>query len=513
MNWKLATFSVPMAAGLMSLIAGCPGIDGDPCAGVTCPDGETCDEGECVPEDPCADVTCGDGETCDDGECVPDDRCADVTCEDGFACDADTGECVPEGGATAKTYVGSDKCGQCHPTHLANFLNSGHSYKLNKVENGQVPTYPDFVPGIEGALELISDDDEPVAGDPPVEDPNTGNTDNSLGTPQSYDDVSYVIGGYGWKARWIDADGYIVTGSNVQFNLDGGGMVAYHNNETDKVYNCGNCHTTGWRAYTSEEGDDRNLNRQDDLPGMQGTFAFAGVHCEACHGAGLAHVESLSKDDITREATARTTAQFLADDMAFGAPVACSDCHTRHGEKDYPSYEGGSGMILAKGGLIRHHEQYDELIGINPDDEAGGPTGPHASRACTDCHDPHTTTRYMDTSGDPPGVRTACTDCHAADTYEITSGGMTDLGCIDCHMPRLAKSAVGHAAIGSGPATGDIRTHIFRIDLSASSQFTEDGAFAYPSITAEFACKTCHNGVTVQLDFDAEQLSGMSIHK
>ena len=53
--------------------------------------------------------------------------------------------------------------------------------------------------------------------------------------------------------------------------------------------------------------------------------------------------------------------------------------------------------------------------------------------------------------------------------------------------------------MGTGPATGDIRTHIFKIDLSkdpATMQITSDGKFAYPWITKTFACDTCHNGVT-----------------
>ncbi len=420
--------------------------------------------------------------------------------------------------AAARTYVGTDKCLTCHGaamvtgTDMSTFLNSGHPYKLNKVD-GEMPTYPFST--IEGALEIMGDDDEPT-DDGATPDPIAGGTDNTLSTPPSYADVSYVIGGYGWKARWIDADGYIVTGSAVQYNLETETMSAYHNNETDKVYNCGNCHATGWKAYTSEDADDRNLNRQDDLPGMAGTFAAPGVQCEACHGAGSAHVESQSPDDITRVASPRTTEQFLAEDMAYGAPVACSDCHTRNGEKDYPTYVGGPGLIQASGGLIRHHEQYDEMIGINPDDVDAGPTGPHATSACTQCHNPHTTTRYMDVSGDPPGMDVACTDCHneggsGDKDYAITSGGMQDLACIDCHMPLLAKSAIKHDAVGTGPATGDIKSHIFRIDLSADAQFTNDGAYAYPWITPEFACKTCHNGEDA-MDFEVSFLSSQTIH-
>ena len=431
---------------------------------------------------------------CDDGDNCTSDACVAGVC---------TNSAIAGCGVTAKSYVGSESCAPCHAEIFGWFRNSGHPYKINKIENGQMPTYP--FSSIAGALEMVEDDD--LDGD--AADPNLGNTDNQLGTPMSYDDVSFVIGGFGWKARFIDLDGFIVTGSAVQYNLETEALVSYHNNETGKVFNCGNCHTTGWKSYTSEEGDDRNLNRQDDLPGMAGTFAAPGIQCEACHGAGSEHVASLSPDDITRIATPRTTEDFLADDMAFGKPAACSDCHTRHAEKDYPTYEGGVGLILASGGLIRHHEQNDEMQGINPDDPEGGSTGPHANLACMACHDPHTTTRYMAVSDDPPGMNKACTECHSPDSYEITSGGMQDLSCTDCHMPLLAKSALAHVAVGTGPATGDIKSHIFRIDLSAENQFTDDGGFAYPWVTGEFACKTCHNG---EESFDLTFPSAMTIH-
>ncbi|RME40325.1 MAG: hypothetical protein D6788_03535, partial [Planctomycetota bacterium] len=405
---------------------------------------------------------------------------------------------VPDGTTAKAEYVGTDTCLTCHGamavtgTDYSFFRNSGHPFKLNEVVDGQMPTYP--FSSIAGALGLMTDDDS-APGDPKP------GTDNTLGTPSSYFDISYVIGGYGWKARWIDAAGFIITGSAVQYNLETMAMSAYHDNDVDKPYTCGNCHTTGWKAYTSEPGDTRNLNRQKNLPGMAGTFYAGGIQCEACHGAGSFHAADPRPDNITRVATPRTTADFLADDMAYGKPVACSECHTRDGEMDYPTYVAAGNRIRAKGGLIRHHEQYDELVGINPDDVPAGPTGPHKNLACTACHDPHSTTIYQDVSGDPPGLRKSCTDCHNADgvggkDYTLT-GGMANLACTDCHMPYLVKSAVSHPGVGTGPVTGDIRTHIFRIDLSKTDQFTPDGAFAYPWITGQWACNTCHNGVDV----------------
>ncbi|NIO17416.1 MAG: hypothetical protein GTN70_10600, partial [Deltaproteobacteria bacterium] len=236
---------------------------------------------------------------------------------------SDSDDVVPAAGPAA-TFVGSDQCQTCHPTIYSSSIESGHNFKLNKIEGAAEPTYPVFTPGITGALALIDDDDTESG------DPNPGNgTDNTLGTPDSYADVSYVIGGYNWKARFVDADGYIVTGTEVQYNLATGAMGGYHNNETDKPYNCGNCHTTGWMRFDAAN----NPNRQDGLAGMDGTWDQEGIQCESCHGPGSNHVQSQSAADITRVASARTTADFLAADMGSSKAVACSECHTRDGEK------------------------------------------------------------------------------------------------------------------------------------------------------------------------------------
>ena len=98
-----------------------------------------------------------------------------------------------------------------------------------------------------------------------------------------------------------------------------------------------------------------------------------------------------------------------------------------------------------------------------------------------------------------------CTTCHADKV--ITSGGMTDLDCIDCHMPLFSKSATATFEPPMGderPALGDVRSHIFTIDMSkdpATEQFNP-GGFAYPWLTVERACKTCHSPTGTAFDID-----------
>ncbi len=397
---------------------------------------------------------------------------------------------IPDG-----EYVGSESCGVCHTVPYASFVQTGHPFKLNRAF-GEQPSYPFTT--LNGVLERVTDED--------------GVTDNSLGTPTTWDDVSYVIGGYFWKARFVDLAGAIVTGSEVQYNFATDQMAGYHDDEVDKKYNCGNCHTTGWRRYDAVLND----NRQDNMPLMDGTFFEGGIHCEACHGAGASHAKFTGT--ITRDAfMPRSDAELGAADAGYGDAVACGECHTRDGERDYPTYVSAfetalgalpdprpfdmGGRIAAKGGMIRHHEQYDEVLGIDPDTldtvRSGGFLATHGN--CTTCHNPHGSAVNADNplyTGMPGVDKTndGCLRCHGDYDPALRGPGMQSLACIDCHMPYLAKSATAVAGEADRPAIGDVSSHIFRIDLdSTADQFTANGSYAYPAIDEDWACRTCHN--------------------
>lgn len=416
------------------------------------------------------------------------------------------------------TYVGSAECAGCHSGKHQSFIKTGHNFKLQQIIDGQQPSFP-YTPEstITGAIDLLVDS---VAN-------------NTLGAPKSYDDVSYVVGGYHWKMRWMDKNGYIVTGKDVQYNIhnsegelntpdnhptDPDVMGNYKDTEVDYSYTCGNCHVTGWKRTTDVAGgDNRNPDRQDNLPGMSGTFAEQGIQCESCHGAGSLHIQAPSKDNITKIAVARTTAEFLADDMAYGKAVTCAECHTRDGEKDYPTFvspynaafPAGSqvgGRITAKDGLAQHHQTGDEMLGVVPEDhgiyKAGDEIGPKSSMTCTTCHDSHKSTKNQDSSdGLHMGAVRECTDCH---TMAFTDGGgsyghSTVAECTDCHMPKLALSAVKTAPKqgGADVTFGDVRSHLFTLDLSPDAkQFTTDGKFQMPWGTAKFTCGNCHADYT-----------------
>ncbi|MEN8144271.1 MAG: multiheme c-type cytochrome [Gemmatimonadota bacterium] len=312
------------------------------------------------------------------------------------------------------SYIGSENCGFCHTETFNEFRKSGHPYKLNKVENGTPPVYP------------FSEVPNPPAG-------------------VSWNDVTYVIGGFGWKARFIGNDGYIITqGGSNQYNLATGEWVDYHKDEL-KPYDCGSCHTTGFRP----EGN------QDDLPGILGQWEFPGVQCEECHGPGSLHAESPQNVAMTIDTRAE----------------ACGSCHNRGGvNSDIP----------ASGGFIRHHEQFNEMA-----------SSPHVLLECITCHDPHTGVKNNDQEG-AFAIRATCEDCHsgARETLQTSplAASMQDLACEDCHMPFAGKSA-----IAVDTYVGDIRTHLWTINSdSLANQFIQGGAFSSDFVTVEYACLGCH---------------------
>jgi hypothetical protein len=451
MHWmKLALMVIVMAA-----LAACGGDDGDGETGADVVDDQSAEVGADVAEETGEDVAeetgedsteetaedtteettppdCEDGdlrcaedilEICEDGAWVEQSDCTD----DGKICVEHT--CVvpePETG-----FVGAETCKTCHAGMNADvveaFEHSGHPFKIQKVIDGQPPVYPySEVPDFGGT------------------------TMETLGY-SDYTDISYVVGGYGWKVRFMGPDGYLVTGTadnpDVQYNYEDQSWVPYHTDEL-KPFTCGSCHTTGWVA-TGEEGP-----HQDDLPGIHGTWVDEGVTCEACHGPGAEHAAGPSKDNIIAEPT---------------TDESCAKCHIRGDDL---------AVIPASGGLIKHHEQHQEQL-----------AGPHAALGCMACHSPHASTKYDD-EAPGEGVRTTCDACHGDVTHDHTAKGAT---CVDCHMPKVVKSAVKNEI--NGVTFGDIRSHIFELDASADAALVnEEGNAATGVIPATYACFQCHEG-------------------
>ena len=318
------------------------------------------------------------------------------------------------------TFVGSEACAECHEQIYTLFINSAHAWTLNEVVNGQPPDYP------------FSTVSQPPAG-------------------YAWDDISYVIGGYQRKARFLDLEGYVITGATeeatTQYNLENDLLglddewIGYRAGESDVPYATGRYHTTGYSAG----------GHQDDLPGLVGTWAIAGVQCEACHGPGSLHVnQPISYGmEISRDAQ------------------ACGVCHV----------DGSLAEVEATGGLVELGESGGELF-----------KSLHTFLDCVICHEPHAGVQQLRETRQP-ATQTTCENCHfdPAQYQKVELHQQITLNCIECHMPRLVRDASGDVA----RFTGDVRSHLMAIDPTQIEQFAENGA-VHPQLALNFACRSCH---------------------
>ena len=404
-----------------------------------------------------------------------------------------------DGQSVALGYAGSSTCGGCHARQYASWENSGHPYKIvPKQEILDGTGYPPWIQSDVHGDEFAVDADFFDAG----QGGDQVLTINADTFPNGWDDITYVIGGYGWKARFINNEGYIITGlergdpgdtgddDKTQYNfpleVDAFGPAAYpdvpvsssryHPEDANmKPYNCGSCHTTGWVPDTDADTDGDLSDNQDGLPGIHGTWVEPGIGCEGCHGPGAGHA-----DNPYEVAT------------QWDASASCSSCHIRS-----DIYE-----VDTSGGFIRHHEQFEELI-----------QGKHSALLCEGCHDSHEPVRFSDTyialddTPDDPnpdfpnfgGVRIECTSCHfsQAESYDVWAAnvlGMAGVTCEQCHMPHATKSAVR-----AGTFYGDTMTHLFGINtwvdpINPDSSLSTTGAKpANPYISLDWACGSCHS--------------------
>lgn len=322
------------------------------------------------------------------------------------------------GYAGAAEYVGSDACFKCHPAKYNDWKVSGHPYKIQKAETAKSWMLP-------------------------------------LPEGYSWDDISYVMGGAHKKSRYMDKKGYIITmtgpnkdkpGKN-QYNIETGKWTNYHPGEKDKKYDCGKCHTTGYK----KEG------HQDGLEGITGTWAAPGIQCEACHGPAGDHAKTGDKTKVN----------------VNKSPELCGQCHVR----------GNPEKIPAAGGYIKHHEQFPEFH-----------ASPHKALQCVTCHDPHKRAKFS--------VKAECASCHSkqAESYKGSAMQAVGVTCVDCHMPMATKSATAKSK-----TQGDVRTHLFKINTDPKAKMFYDeevkgkkATFAKGFVTLDFACLNCHKNKDIK---------------
>lgn len=342
-------------------------------------------------------------------------------------------------------YEGPEKCKACHMEKYEQWKNSLHSKSLVDAKVA-------------------------IAGGYPVPD------------GVNKDDLKYTWAGK-WKVRWVNNNGYVITGDAVQYNAVEKKFVAYDAGLT-VGYNCGPCHTTGYDANgTMFTGANAFKS---------GTWKLPGVTCERCHGEASEHVKSPTKTNIKVDRTAE----------------ACDDCHGR--------VDGSIGVTKTTLDPKRRHRTQNNDLTQSDKYKAG--------TSCTQCHNAHETTDayyadlgtkydkdamanmkstvisyYKGTDNNamtsdyekPSGL--ICNMCHVSENakypgaqkIELEHGNAT---CLDCHMAKSRKSATAW----------DERSHTFKIDDKFNYSLVKP-YMNYPDLT----CNKCH----ADMDFSKVTLS------
>lgn len=360
----------------------------------------------------------------------------------------------PDGPAA---FVGAAACQACHANLMEDHARHGHANALMPIIGGPPATFADPPPGLD------------------------------------WSDVAYVIGGNVKAANFVDADGFLLvdgdTGLPVQFNLPHAPtQTTGHVPETGDTFtpqpfdfDCFRCHVTGAESIESSGG-----RRQDNRPGIGGTWHDAGVQCEACHGPGSLHIPTPQLGNLRVD----------------GSAGACGECHA-----------SGLGLdaLAVDRGLLAANQQSAELL-----------AGPHATLACNVCHDPHVSV-FADREA---ALRNQCSSCHAGQDMARHEGlvfvdgdYVERLSCESCHMPfGSASTSVIQRETASGAALryGDGRSHVFAIDIAARSfdskispggdrvVFDASGQF---EMTLDVVCVRCHNGVSRAFELTLQSAS------
>lgn len=361
-------------------------------------------------------------------------------------------------------YVGTAACVSCHNNLAEAHALHGHANALSSIR-GQAPNFP-------------------------VEADRAGLADPPEGFEWSQ--IAWVIGGYSKGAMFVDLEGNLVTSG--AFGVDALWLLDFPANGT----------TNGFAPFLSEQAtpepfsfdrffalttgamplDQVNPLRQENRAGVEGTWVFDGVQCEACHGPGSNHF-TIGDGGATVDRSA-IFVDTSGDDT-------CNACHSA-------TSQPVSGIIAVEDGFLASRQQYSEL----------SVSGGHSAFSCRTCHDPHHSVA-LDRAN---AIRNGCTDCHAEmnmarhDDAVFVRGDYTEnVSCESCHMPFATRAAslASESAVASPGRMGDTRTHIFRIstDVRDFSDFASaDGTQialdtnGLAAVTLDYVCLRCHNDST-----------------
>ncbi len=323
------------------------------------------------------------------------------------------------GGDEEKEYYGAKVCGECHSDLRSDQREAHHALTLQEVDEETV--FPAFDQGEDARM---------------IQFPGS-NTPRAL----KLEDVAFIIGSGRNVQRFVYAvaeDEYQVL--PVEWNVGEQKWQPFQLAEAwpdptyDWTQNCAYCHTTGLNIESSKWEEE-------------------GVQCEACHGPGSLHVDTV--DDVGSRPTPEELQQIR--DAIYVNPDAqvCGQCHSRGMDADgvhpYPTqYLPGGDLFAAftlvsgadpvhwwtTGHAMQPNMQFNEWSTSSHSQAlANLKDSDLAAPECLRCHsaDYAFTERQIalteegDREGDPPSLP----------TLESAQYGVT---CSSCHNPHNVES-------------------------------------------------------------------------
>lgn len=290
-----------------------------------------------------------------------------------------------------RNYVGNESCARCHPAVMKQHLASRHAITLRRV-NHQALVLPagSFVDGVTDARYSLhsANDGYELA------------VTTRSGTERRRLDCAFGSGSTGltfvsrsgdhWeelrmsyfpsRKRWVVTPGQIADAPGTGKTLT-----------KEKARACFGCHTS-----IIGESEQAASER------------FFGVGCEACHGPGRAHAESMKQGRHALELLRlrKVSAAKLND--------VCAQCHRAESDIDPVS--------ASELRLTQRFQPYGLMKSACY--LQGG-----KRLSCLTCHDPH-----RDALRDDTHYERVCRDCHVKPKGKICPVNSQE-GCIRCHMP------------------------------------------------------------------------------
>lgn len=352
-------------------------------------------------------------------------------------------------------------------------------------------------------------------------------------SPVQFNEKTYQYVTY-HPEQWWDGSGTPLYGPGTTVAALAGSGRSYSKS-------CIGCHTTGTKNLAQDVNSEWRYTPYpailffSDDPGYfdydhDGLYDIVNIGCEACHGPGSLHILGGGDPERIVNPAELSTAE---------ANEVCGQCHLRgksvpNGTHDWPYLDdSGTSFIPGQGEALndyftdasgrwpdgihakQHHQQWLDFI------ESPKPGFSFHPVKCVECHEPHGGTSndrlirdVLVEGGVAISTRTAnntlCLACHAGfgPFADLNKQTIADIGqqanyeavartvsahtnhpyaperrmglsqCVDCHMPKVAKSAIDY----------DIRSHVFEaIPPGKTLAFQEEGGM--PSSCAV----SCHS--------------------